>query len=69
MVDSSGSHAINKVPRKIAPKAGVTDAATARMGLPNMAEAKKMFRPAGGHKNPISIAAKKMMPKCTGPMP
>ena len=65
----SGTHEITSAPRKIASSAGSTDTATSRIGLANIAEAKKMFMPAGGHKKPISITARKITPKCTGSMP
>ena len=39
-VASNGSHEINKVPTKMASKAGATEAATVRMGCLNTAEAK-----------------------------
>lgn len=61
---SGFTHEITSAPRKIASSAGSTDTATSRIGLANIAEAKKMFMPAGGHRKPISITARKITPKC-----
>lgn len=62
-VDNSGHAAISKHPIKIAIKAGATDAVTWPIGFENIADAKKMLRPAGGQRKPISIVARKMIPK------
>ena len=51
------------VPKKIANKAGNTATATSLTGFLNMADEKYLFMPAGGHNKPISMAARKMMPK------
>jgi hypothetical protein len=58
-----------KVPTNIANKAGSTDTATFLIDCLKTADAKNIFIPAGGHKNPISILARKIMPKCTGSIP
>ena len=52
---------MSMVPTKIASNAGMTEMATILIGFLKIADAKNMFMPAGGHKNPISILAKKMM--------